>query len=1179
MPFAWSTLHNSDDMEGETTQATGFSSYGSTHTVKNTDYRLVIPSQVFTKQLEIKHANLIKFNLRNKVKTTKYTIWNFLPKNLFEQFHRFANIYFLVIAILNWVPAIKAFAREITMIPLLFVLCVTLVKDLFEDGRRRRSDKKVNNRESLVYNSSTNSYVKTKWRYVRPGDIVKISNNEIIPADILLLSSSDPNNICHIETANLDGETNLKQREVARNINQGDESNNATNFSSFIYCEKPNSKIYQFNGYMDLNGNCIPIGTNNLLLRGCVIRNTDTVEGIVVYAGHDTKAMQNNSGPRSKRSKLERDINTDVLVCVVILISLCVICAIGNGFWTANNEVFDHQYTPELDVNNEDVIQREPALEAFVRFWTYIIVFQVLIPISLYVTVEIVKLGQCYFIRNDIELYFEEKNQPAVCTALNINEDLGQIKYIFSDKTGTLTENKMVFRRCTINGKDYAHATRRSSQEEASSHLPVDVDEIDASKSSWDDELAEKINNESNDEVFIPIKEFFTLLAICNTVVVSSHANHANGESNGNLNDSQDGQLNHVVDGVINEMYGPRENSTNVKPVAKQENLDVKSLKYEAESPDEAALVKSAKMYGYKLLSRGSETVSIEVPGEDVVQFELLHVLVFDSIRKRMSVIVRRKTDGKIIMYCKGADTAVIPQLSRLSKSQKITDTRDRLDGKDSDTLTEISLVESTETHLNIYAREGLRTLCMARKELTENEYDDWLSEHKKAELSIHNRDELLQESYSRMECDMELLGATGIEDRLQDGVPDAIATLRNAGIKVWVLTGDKQETAINIAHSCRLLDDHMDKITLNASSQESCSEQISAWLEKVGSSAGRGNEQIESSKQKTFGLVIDGQTLQFALTEPLDLEFLRLAKSCEVVVCCRAAPAQKASVVRLVREELGVMTLAIGDGANDVSMIQVADIGVGISGQEGMQAVQASDFAIGRFRFLVRLLLVHGHWCYDRISKLILYFFYKNMMFVMVLFWFQLYNGFSGSNAINDVNLIFFNLIFTSLPPIISGIWDQDVSCDVLLAKPFLYAQGRESMLYSRKWFWITMADAVFQSVVIFFSAFLVYYGTNTGLFTVGITLHQCAVIVASLQIALETNYWTVIHGVALGLSVLISFVWCIIYNVISPTFPDYYVAVVTMGTANFWMLCILTAFVSMIPRQGALRRYGKTI
>ncbi|CAB4028052.1 probable phospholipid-transporting ATPase VA [Paramuricea clavata] len=359
-----------------------------------------------------------------------------------------------------------------------------------------------------------------------------------------------------------------------------------------------------------------------------------------------------------------------------------------------------------------------------------------------------------------------------------------------------------------------------------------------------------------------------------------------------------------------------------------------------------------------------------------------------------------------------------------------------------------------------------------------------------------------------------------------------------------------------------------MDKITLNASSKESCAEQIRAWLERMNDKSTEGNGQLQQIQQTKYGLIIDGQTLQYALEYPLALKFLLLAKSCQVVVCCRAAPVQKASVVRLVREELGVMTLAIGDGANDVSMIQVADIGVGISGQEGMQAVQASDFAIGRFRFLVRLLLVHGHWCYDRISKLILYFFYKNMMFVMVLFWFQLYNGFSGSNAINDLNLVFFNLIFTALPPIISGIWDQDVSCETLLKKPYLYKQGQESELYSRKLFCITMADGIFQSLVIFFSAFLVYYGTQTGLFTVGITLHQCAVIVASLQIAIETNYWTIIHGVVLGLSVLLSFLWCIVYSVFSPTLPDYYVAIVTMGTADFWMLCILTAFVSMLPR-----------
>lgn len=1163
MSYPWKVLVNS-----ETNMDEPISTYGSTRS--DTNQRLVIPRQCFTKELENQHHERVKRNLSNVVKTTKYSIWNFLPKNLFEQFHRFANIYFLLIAVLNWVPAVKAFAKEITMIPLLFVLSVTLVKDLYEDQRRRRSDAQVNNSECFVYERNINKYIKSKWKDVQTGDIIKLCNNEIIPADILLLQSSDPNDICYLETANLDGETNLKQREVVKSLNQGQDTFSPGHFSSFIHCEEPNNKIYQFRGYIATDERQFPIGKNNLLLRGCVIRNTGYVEGIVVYAGHDTKAMRNNSGPRSKRSKLERDMNKDVIACVVILFVLCLIGAIGCGFWTNDNKVFDHQYSPELDLDNENVIQRSPAEEGFVRFWTYIIIFQVLIPISLYVSVEIVKLGQCFFISNDLEMYYAEKDQPAICRALNINEDLGQIEYVFSDKTGTLTENIMVFRRCTIAGEDFAHKTipllgdqdqKQSTTIETQSQGSV-LDETHLTDGPRDSDLAHRITQESctNSEPneISSVNEFFTLLAICNTVVVSYKQQHDNHVS------LQSGEIS--VDGKTNDLYLNGRKSTNALPTSDEFNEH--NLTYEAESPDEAALVKSASMYGYKLVSRSPDSVTIEVPGGGAVKYHLLHVLVFDSTRRRMSVIVRRENDHKIVMYCKGADTAILPQLSKASKRQTLRGetSSDKIDGEKNDGNMDDSLMEITETHLNLYAREGLRTLCMARKELSQEEYQNWLVEHEKAEISLHNREELLQSSYCKIEREMELLGATGIEDRLQEGVPEAIANLRAAGLKVWVLTGDKQETAVNIAHSCNLLDFEMHKITLNASSKESCAEQIEAWIEKINNSAVPVPSQ--QSKQKTYGLIIDGQTIQYALEKPLDMEFLELAKACQVVVCCRVSPVQKASVVGLVREQLQVMTLAIGDGANDVSMIQVADIGVGISGQEGMQAVQASDFAIGRFRFLARLLLVHGHWCYDRIAKVILYFFYKNMMFVMVLFWFQLYNGFSGSNAINELNLIFFNLVFTALPPIISGIWDQDVSCETLLEKPDLYKQGQESKLYSRKLFWIAISDAFFQSIIIFFSSVLFYNDTDGDLFTVGIMLHQCAVIVASLYIAIETGHWTVIHAVVLGISVLLSFLWCIVYSVFSPTLPDYYVAIVTMGSPEFWLLCLLATIVSLLPR-----------
>lgn len=1194
-------------------------------------HRLVIPKHAQTKELQ--RGLRSKHNRNNAIKTTKYSIWSFIPKNLFEQFHRFANIYFLAIIILNLIPEINAFGKYIAMVPLIFVLSVTAIKDLFEDRRRYKSDKEVNNRICLVYNSDANEYQQVAWKKVVVGDFIKLVNNEVIPADLLLLSSSDENSICHIETANLDGETNLKQREVVKGLNRGNSIFSPRHFPYQLKCGVPDNHIHRFHGTLisEIRRE-MPVGKNNLLLRGCVIRNTDWVEGMVVYAGHDTKALMNNSGPRYKRSKVERDLNMDVVSCVVILFILCLMGGVGCGFWTRDNGFFNRHFTPGSNKSDEPFVRR-PLMEGFIRFWTFIIILQVLIPISLYVSMEVVKLFQVYFISNDLQLYYEEMDQPVLCRALNINEDLGQIKYVFSDKTGTLTENKMVFKRCTIGGRNFVHLDTLDSVDSR----PLAADQMyrqisEGSKDAyfyWDKELADVIDSHSrvgfyNGPESSFLREFFILLAICNTVVVARRK-HSPPESNRNSGRTDETDLSceaendrvpldlsdyRTVDDHLTPGYGsvhacsrdrhsawgnvavsatplkhscetltkrPRNSGSSI--IESMEASGVSSeIIYEAESPDEAALVKAACLYGYKLLSRSPDKVTLFIPGEGEVTYEVLHVLPFDSSRKRMSVIVRRQDDSSIVMYCKGADSAVLPKLERTNR-QFMADDVDAGDGKGGVKRdSRGSLVEETVHHLDLYARDGLRTLCMARRNLSDEDYEEWLEQHRRAETDLRDRERLVHLSAHKLESNMELLGATGIEDRLQDGVPETIARLREGGLKVWVLTGDKQETAINVAFSCRLLDNNMHRVIINAKSKEDCNGQITSWLAHFQSevvSVGSDNSvsgQISSSAFpaiQSLGLIIDGRTLMHALEEPLNVKFLDLARRCQVVLCCRATPYQKSAVVQLVRNGLKTMTLAIGDGANDVSMIQMADVGIGISGQEGMQAVMASDFAIGRFKFLSRLLLVHGHWCYDRITKMFLYFFFKNAMFVFVLFWFQLYNGFSGSNAIDDLSLIFFNLLFTAVPPVICGILDKDVPDPILTARPDLYKSGQNSELYNRKWFWVTILDALYESVVIFFVAFWVYYGTVADLRMVGVALHQSSVIVANLYLALITAQWTFIHHLVLWGSIFLSFLWFAIYGLLSHLFWDmYYVPFVTMATSEFWLVCALSPVASLLPR-----------
>ncbi|KAL8190164.1 UNVERIFIED_CONTAM: putative phospholipid-transporting ATPase VA [Gekko kuhli] len=579
-------------------------------------------------------------------------------------------------------------------------------------------------------------------------------------------------------------------------------------------------------------------------------------------------------------------------------------------------------------------------------------------------------------------------------------------------------------------------------------------------------------------------------------------------------------------------------------------------LRYEAESPDEAALVYAARAYDCALVGRLPDQVSIELPHLGRLNFELLHVLGFDSIRKRMSVVVRHPLTDEINVYTKD-------------------DPRDKHQKK---------IRCKTQNFLNLYAADGLRTLCIAKKVLSKEDYACWLKSHIEAESAIDNREELLFQSATCLETDLHLLGATGIEDRLQDGVPETIANLRKAGLKIWVLTGDKQETAINIAYACKLLDHDEEIITLNADSPEMCATLLEQHLHCIESKFS-----VEKSTQNTaakfiplymssssvnpnLGLVIDGRTLAYALDRALEDKFLLLARKCRSVLCCRSTPIQKGMVVKLVRDKLKTMTLAIGDGANDVSMIQVADVGVGISGPEGMQAVMASDFAIPKFRHLEKLLLVHGHWCYSRLANMVLYFFYKNAMFVALLFWYQFYCGFSGASMIDQWYLIFFNLLFSSLPQLISGVLDKDVPADILIAVPHLYKSGQDMEEYQPHMFWMNMIDALYQSLVCFFIPYFTYYDSDVDIFSWGTPITTVALFTIILHLAIETKTWTWLHLSSCAFSIGLFFTVALIYNASCPTcYPPsnpYWIMEKLMGGPMFYLTCFVTPAVALLPR-----------
>ncbi|MED6270353.1 hypothetical protein CHARACLAT_009327, partial [Characodon lateralis] len=949
---------------------------------------------------------------------------------------------------------------------------------------------------------------------------------------------------------------------------------------------------------------------------------------------HETKSMLNNNGSRCKRSKLERKLNVDVFFCLILLFTMCLIGAIGHYLWLESLPGVPPFLVPGSNGHLDD-----PSLMSFYMFFTMIILLQILIPISLYVSIELVKVGQIFFITNDIALYDEETDSRIQCRALNITEDLGQIEYIFSDKTGTLTENKMVFRRCSIMGTEYSHKenavrlavlnepeaeeevifnqhqqlprtkwsledegigpadthwhdNRRKSkvasngQSDVAFSSPLETEVIPDQKLLQQISRAESSGGCSDSSRKIdPHLDFFLALAICNTVVVSM----ANAHRQRACTSPSSSQTNNPLEafssmlkkaGALFQRKSKRNYSLSEDPVidstktessrdpnrlqtcslhALSQNgiltAESEDLCYEAESPDEAALVYAARAYGFILLARTPNSVTVRLPSGEELVFEVLDTLTFDSNRKRMSVLVRHPVTKEYVLYTKGADYAIMELLG--------TPYAENISG------IEKNIAAYTQHHLDCYAKEGLRTLCITKKVVSESTYQSWLGKRKRAQAAIECREELIMETAVQLETKLTLLGATGIEDRLQENVPDTIVALREAGIHVWVLTGDKPETAVNIGYACRLLEEEDLVINMSCQNKLTCMSILDCTLEEV---RRYGEDPRNVDTTLNISLVIDGKTLAMAMSPDLQERFVDLAKRCRSVLCCRVTPLQKSRVVKLVREKLKVMTLAVGDGANDVNMIQAADIGIGISGQEGMQAVMASDFAISRFKHLKRLLLVHGHWCYTRLANMVIYFFYKNVAYVNLLFWYQFFCGFTAMTMIDYWLMIFFNLFFTSTPPILFGIFDKDVSAEVLQGVPELYRTGQGKGEYNFLTFWISILDAFYQSLVCFFIPYLAYQDSDVDIFTFGTPLNTVALFTILLHLAIEIKSWTVVHWIIMLGSVALYFIVTLAYSAVcvtcNPPSNPYWILQSQMADPMFYLICTLSTVVALLPR-----------
>ena len=785
---------------------------------------------------------------------------------------------------------------------LLVVLMITSIKELCEDLQRGKSDAFENTRMIKVVTFDEGGRpveTEKQSRYICPGDIVKLEGQMASPVDLLLILTSlnDDGNKCFIETANIDGETNLKVREGPPGLLDGLGPLIAAGkpvpelFKGSMSFEAPNKNIHNFVGTLKLDASpeSIPLGANNIVLRSALFSNTDWGYGIAIYTGQETKIQMNNRNAPSKMSKIEEKLNKAIVIIFiaqVVLVSISVASIWFMGF--QNNEDLPYVFPPGTDSIS--------VLPLWLEQWfVFFLLYNNFIPISLYVTIELVNVGQAFLVQADEKMYREELDVQCIVRSSNLVQELGMVSNVFSDKTGTLTRNEMNLVKFVINGKLYDVQPAEAKSEDEGKYNA-------ASGAQAATSYMQRFGQDKQ-----AFYDFFRCLATCHTVV--------------------------------------RE----------------KSGTYRAESPDELALVEGAGRYRCQLFERGSKEMEVSIFGERVT-YEVLAVNPFNADRKRMSVLLREAKTGKYFLMCKGADNIMYPLCDISPAEQGVVD-----------------------SNLLDLANMGLRTLIVAHKELSSAEAQAWLQGYKQAQVSTTNREENVAAQGAKLELNMKLLGITAIEDRLQDEVPEVIADLTKAGIIVWMLTGDKLETAINIGHSCNLLlsDTHLHmiaKIDSPAAFDKALRKEYAAIT------------QIPTNPNAA--LVLDGPSfLHFNEDDPEQRAMLlRIGAGSRSVIACRLTPTQKRELVKLVKKDTvpAATTLSIGDGANDVSMILEANVGVGIFGKEGRQAANNADFAIGEFKFLRRLLLVHGRWNYMRQAKVFLYCMHKNMVLTLILFWFR---------------------------------------------------------------------------------------------------------------------------------------------------------------------------------------------
>ena len=981
-------------------------------------------------------------NWSNKEENNKFNVFTFFPITLFNQFRQFGNLFYLIMTITQFIPTLAVGFLFTYIAPLAFVVAVSMGKELYDDINRRIQDKKTNSTKITIIINIGNSIQRGEKNAsdLQIGDVVELKKDGRVPADLVVLKTFNEakDNQAFIRTDQLDGETDWKLRKAPGITQNMDESKLFSSSLEYEY-EPPSKLIYEFKGVVkcktEEGDKKEPLNLENTMWASTVVASQKVI-GVVIYTGKETRAKMNLSTPKLKLGILDQEINRLNLYLFVITFIVAFIITCAKGF----NSNF------------------------FFNLIKYIVLFCAIIPISLRVNLDVSKT---YF---SIRINRDKDIKDTIARNSTIPEELGRISYVFTDKTGTLTKNEMIFKIIAMDSEVF-------NEEKFADLKQILSDECQEGNDAPMLDLIKKQN-------IIPENNLSTS-NISNTD--SSLISTSLKGNEPKMKKSLKRHRNKLIRDAITAMCL----CNNVTPIV--DDNDNSKMTYQASSPDEVALVKFAVTLDMKLVARTDKLITIVDAAGNEEEFDVLANFPFSSDTKRMGIILKNRKHGHIIYYLKGAENVMM----RFVKPDSVT------------TISE---------HAENLATKGLRTLVLTEKLISQEDFDEWNKEYEEAKTSMEDRQKKIAEVVAKLENNMEFLCVTGVEDLLQNDVATTIDNLRNAGMKVWMLTGDKVETATCISISAglkakmhKIYTIKNDEIKEEARNDEKKTE-ITVLLSK-----------FEEYKRKiSFDphlFIIDGDTLDLALKN-CEEDFFRTAMLAPSVVCCRCSPTQKRIIVHTIKKYTDARTAAVGDGGNDVAMIQEADVGIGIVGKEGLQASLAADYSILEFNYLNKLLLWFGRISYKNTSMMAKFIIHRgliisfNQFIFSCIFYFNpvpLYSGFLSFG---------YSTIFTSLP-CICVLLDQDVNKDNVLTFPTLYKlllKGRELNL---KNFLLWLFKSIFQAFIIMFGAILLFKD-NIFLKIVTVTF-TCLIYLEIFNVYLEINKYHWFMWVSFGSTLLV--------------------------------------------------------